>query len=112
VRFRFFGSTVRREDGVGTVVPDAPSPELEELAPVEVALTASERQPGEVVTVRLRAQVTAVGTLELKALPLDPRRPDEEWKVELAVRGQPAQATDAEELELDFAELLPEEPTP
>jgi hypothetical protein len=84
VRFRFFGSPVRRDDPVGTVLEHWESGELEELEEIMANLPADERQPGEVVPVRLRAQVTEVGTLRLEAVP---RSGEQTWKVEFDVRG-------------------------
>jgi len=83
VRFRFFGSSVRRDDQVGVLLQDWPAEELEELEEIEAVLPAESRAPGEVVPVRLRAAVTEVGTLRLEALP---RSGPEHWKVELSVR--------------------------
>lgn len=87
VRFRFFGSSVRRDDVAGTVHEDWKREGLEELAPIEVTLPAEGRREGDVVPVRLRAHVTEVGTLQLEAEALQPRKPDEHWRVELSVRG-------------------------
>jgi hypothetical protein len=84
VRFRFFGSSVRREDTVGTVLEQWNEDELEELESVEATLPAENCAPGEVVPVRLRAAVTEVGTLRLDAIP---RTGAEHWKVEFDVRG-------------------------
>jgi hypothetical protein len=89
VRFRFFASTVRREDRAGTALELFGKHELSELAPIEITLPADGRSPGEVVPVHLRASVTAVGTLLLEAVPIEPRSRDERWKVELSVRGDP-----------------------
>jgi hypothetical protein len=86
VRFRFFGSTVRREDQVGTVLEHWSAEELEELEPIEATLPAEGNQPGEIVPVGLHAAVTEVGTLRLEALP---RSGGEPWKVEFDVRGNP-----------------------
>jgi hypothetical protein len=88
VQFRFFGSSVRRTDAVGTELERWRDGELEELAPIEVTLPAKERRDGDVVPVRLRASVTAIGTLELEAVPLQPMAPDERWKLELNVRAE------------------------
>lgn len=88
VRFRFFGSTVRRDDVAGTELESWRADELEELSPIEVTLPASQRREGDVVPVRLRAEVTEVGTLLLEAVPLEPLDPAEKWRVELSVRGQ------------------------
>lgn len=62
VSFRFFASSTRREDEVGTVVEPE---DLNELAPIE---TAMEGPTGAVAHVRLQARVTEVGTLELSAV--------------------------------------------
>ncbi|MBM4363504.1 MAG: Hsp70 family protein, partial [Deltaproteobacteria bacterium] len=89
VRFRFFGSTVRRNDPAGALLERWRPGELEEAAPIEVTLPAEGRAEGDVVPVRLESQVTAVGTLLLEAVPLTPRVADERWKIELSVRGDP-----------------------
>jgi hypothetical protein len=83
VRFRFFGSSVRRDDQVGLLLEDWPADELEELEEIQATLPAQDRTPGEVVPVHLRASVTEVGTLLLEAMPLSG---SEHWKVELNVR--------------------------
>jgi len=85
VRFRFFGSSVRREDQVGTLLEDWMPEEIEDLEDIEANLPAEGRSPGEVVPVRLRAAVTEVGTLRLEAVPSSG---DETWKVEFDVRGE------------------------
>jgi hypothetical protein len=77
VSFRFFGSSTRRDDVVGTVVdPD----ELIELSPIETTL---EGPAGEVVHVRLVATVTEVGTLELAAVRVGGT---DRWKLSFNVR--------------------------
>jgi hypothetical protein len=68
------------------VLDDWSRDELEELAPIEVTLPADGRREGEVVPVRLRSQVTELGTLLLEAEPLRPLLPGERWRVELSVR--------------------------
>ena len=85
VRFRFFGSSVRRTDQVGAVLEQWAPEEIEELEEIEATLPTEGRQPGEVVPVRLRAAVTEVGTLRLEAVP---RSGEEGWKVEFDVRGE------------------------
>lgn len=86
VSFRFFGSSSRREDAVGTATTPAP---LTELAPIETAL---EGPAGQIVQVRLHARVTEVGTLELSAvedMPKDSETPaGRRWKLSFDVRGQ------------------------
>ena len=90
VEFRFFASSVRRQDSVGTLLDDWETDELQELAPVGATLPTEGRNAGEVVPVRLHARVTEAGTLELEAVP---RQGGERWKVELEVRGErPLQA--------------------
>nr|WP_315428538.1 Hsp70 family protein [uncultured Albidiferax sp.] len=83
VRFRFFGSSVRREDAVGMLLDFWTPDELQELAEIEANLPADGRAPGEVVPVKLRAAVTEAGTLELHAIP---RNGGEGWKIEFEVR--------------------------
>jgi hypothetical protein len=83
VRFRFFGSSVRRDDQVGTLLEDWPQGDLEELEEIQANLPAESRASGEVVPVRLQAAITEVGTLRLEAIP---RSGAEHWKVEFNVR--------------------------
>ncbi|QSA97180.1 Hsp70 family protein [Methylococcus sp. EFPC2] len=82
VRFRFFGSTLRRDDQVGARLDYWSEGELEELDEIEVTLSADRRQIGEVVPVHLAAQVSEVGTLQLEAVASGGER----WKVEFDVR--------------------------
>jgi len=84
VHFRFFGSSVRRQDQVGTMLDYWSPDELQELEEIEASLPAEGRTVGEVVPVKLHARVTEAGTLELEAIP---RGTDERWKVEFDVRG-------------------------
>jgi len=84
VNFRFFGSSVRRDDVVGTVLDRWNDGELEELDELEATLPAEGRSPGEVVPVFLRAGVTEVGTLKLEAVPRTGGNP---WQIEFDVRG-------------------------
>jgi hypothetical protein len=87
VRFRFFGSSVRREDRAGDSLDDWKADDLDELPPIEITLPAEGRREGDVVPVRLRSRVTEVGTLLLEAEPVRPLKTDERWRVELSVRG-------------------------
>ncbi|HJV72758.1 MAG TPA: Hsp70 family protein [Noviherbaspirillum sp.] len=84
VHFRFFGSSTRRQDQIGTMLDYWQSDELQELDEIQATLPTEGRQPGEVVQVRLHAKVTEAGTLELSAAPL---AGNERWKVEFDVRG-------------------------
>ena len=84
VHFRFFGSSVRRQDQVGTMLDYWSPDELQELEEIQATLPPEGRTPGEVVPVKLHARITEAGTLELEAVP---RGTSERWKVEFDVRG-------------------------
>ena len=89
VRLRFFGSSMRRQDAVGSVLDFWGPEELVELQQIEAQLPAEGRTPGEVVAVQLLARVTDIGTLELLAVPVGG---SERWKVEFDVRAQAEEA--------------------
>ncbi|MFC0169732.1 Hsp70 family protein [Pseudoduganella danionis] len=82
VQFRFFGSSVRRQDQIGTLLDFWAPDELLELNEIQANLSPEGRQAGEVVQVRLHAMATESGTLELLAVASDGQR----WKVEFDVR--------------------------
>lgn len=82
VQFRFFGSSTRRKDTIGTVLEEWEENELQELDPLEVTLQAPGLE-GKVVPVRLHSHVTPVGTLELWCLG---REKPHRWKLEFNVR--------------------------
>ena len=84
VHFQFFGSTVRRDDSVGTHLDYWSPEELDELPEIRVTLTVSEgRQVGDVVPVKLASRVTELGTLYLEAIACDN---GQQWHVEFDVR--------------------------
>lgn len=84
VQFKFFGSTVRREDPAGTHLDWWQPEELEELPAIQVTLPVSDgRSVGEIVPVRLASRVTELGTLCLEAIPSDG---GQKWQVEFDVR--------------------------
>ena len=83
VHLRFFGSSVRRQDEIGTMLDFWQADELQELGEIQATLPAEGRKPGEVVQVKLRAIATETGTLELTAVAT---QSDEHWKVEFDVR--------------------------
>nr|WP_155712641.1 Hsp70 family protein [Pseudoduganella dura] len=83
VQFRFFGSSTRRQDQIGTVLDFWGPDELAELNEIHAELPPEGRQPGDVVQVRLHAHATEAGTLELLAVADGGQR----WKVEFDVRG-------------------------
>jgi molecular chaperone DnaK (HSP70) len=83
VRFKFFASTTRREDIVGTRLDYWQDDELSELNEIEVVLDTEGRRAGEIIPVHLGSAVTEVGTLELQAMSnVDSGR----WKIEFDVR--------------------------
>jgi hypothetical protein len=82
--FRFFASSVRREDKVGTFVEEVDgNPELEEVSPIETTLPARLGGEGQLVPVNLQAAVTELGALELRCLE---KNGEGRWKLELNVR--------------------------
>jgi molecular chaperone DnaK (HSP70) len=83
VRFRFFGSTTRREDAAGTLLDYWEADELEELPEIQAELPVAGRTAGELVPVHLASRVTEVGTLRLEAISTGS---DERWQVEFEVR--------------------------
>ncbi|WP_322402354.1 Hsp70 family protein [Massilia luteola] len=82
VHFRFFGSSVRRQDHIGAVLESWSPDELQELNEIQATLPAEGRTPGDAVQVKLHAVATEAGTLELVAVARDGQR----WKVEFDVR--------------------------
>ncbi|MGV7210277.1 Hsp70 family protein [Oxalobacteraceae bacterium A2-2] len=82
VQFRFFGSSVRRQDQIGDLLDFWGPDELQEMNEIRADLPADGRQPGDVVQVRLHAMATESGTLELLAVAKDGQR----WKIEFDVR--------------------------
>ncbi|MBX7104399.1 MAG: Hsp70 family protein [Gemmataceae bacterium] len=82
VEFRFLGSSVRREDGPGTLVEDW-SDTIDELDPIAATLEARGQTPGRVVPVHLHARVTELGLLELSCRSRDGA---DSWKLEFNVR--------------------------
>jgi hypothetical protein len=84
MHLRLFGSSVRRQDQLGTLLDFWQQGELQELGEIQTTLPAEGRQAGEVVQVKLRAVATETGTLELTAVAT---QGGERWKVEFDVRG-------------------------
>jgi hypothetical protein len=92
VAFRFFASSVRRQDVVGTLLDVWGSDELQELDAISASLPPEGRHAGDVVPVRLHARVTEAGTLQIEALPLTG---SERWKVEYDMRGERQERAEA-----------------
>lgn len=88
VDFRFFGSSTRRQDQIGDMLDFWGPEELQELNAIQMTLSPEGRQPGDVVQVRLHAQATESGTLELLAVANDNHQ---RWKVEFDVRAAGAE---------------------
>ena len=86
VVLRFYGSSVRRQDPLGTLLDFWQPDELQALGDIQATLPTEGRQVGEVVQVTLSAMATDTGTLELTAVAA---QGSERWKVEFDVRGQP-----------------------
>ena len=84
VVLRFFGSSVRRQDLLGTLLDFWQPDELQALGDIQATLPTEGRQAGELVQVTLRAIATDTGTLELTAVAT---QGGERWKVEFDVRG-------------------------
>jgi len=84
VEFRFFGSTVRRNDTVATVVEESEG-QIEELSPVATTLEAPGTE-GRMVPVHLHSKMTEIGTLELWCISRDGKQ---KWKLEFSVRERP-----------------------
>ena len=80
-RFRFFSSTLRKQDRAGTYLRNWDESELEESSPLEVELSASEGE--QVVPVRFQSKITELGVFELWC---KSTRSDQSWKLELNVR--------------------------
>ncbi len=80
-RFRFFSSTMRKQDEPGTYLRNWDEAELEETSPLEVELSASEGE--QVVPVRFQSRITELGVFELWC---KSTRNDQSWKLELNVR--------------------------
>ncbi len=84
VRFRFFGSSVRRSDVVGASLERWYEGELEELSPIEATVPANAGAPGDFLPVTLASEVTAIGTLRVIATPSVGAK--EPFALELAIR--------------------------
>ena len=83
VRFKFYGSTIRRDDPAGLLLDYWEPDELELLPEIQATLPLEGRNPGDVVPVRLASRVTEVGTLCLEAIPVSG---EEKWQIECDVR--------------------------
>lgn len=81
--FRFFASTTRQDDKVGTLV-DPEEADLQSIAPIEANLpTESDQVAGDLVPVYLAANVTELGTLEIWGYA---KEGEGRWKLEYSLR--------------------------
>jgi hypothetical protein len=78
--FRFFGSSVRRDDAAGAIVDEWCLADLDELTPLEATLGGPR---GGTVPVRLSAHVTELGTLEVWCVAVQGTG---RWKLEFNLR--------------------------
>jgi len=88
--FRFFSSTLRQEDQVGQRVADWDEEHLQELPPLVAELPVGEGAAapiGTLVPVRLRTELTEIGTLQLWCYDL---RGEGRWKLEFELRDDDA----------------------
>jgi hypothetical protein len=81
-RFRFFSSTLRREDRPGVMLKHWEDAELQETSPMEVELPKQADNQG-VVPVTFHTRITELGVLELSC---SSTRSDDRWKLEMNVR--------------------------
>lgn len=81
--FRFFASSLRRDDQVGSELP-ASDPSLEEIPAIETTLDAPGME-GAVIPVRLQAAISELGLLSLQVLESEGER---RWKLQFNVRAE------------------------
>ncbi|QDT05300.1 Chaperone protein DnaK [Rubripirellula lacrimiformis] len=82
-RFRFFSSTMRRDDEVGRTLDRWNDEELVEGQPIELTLTSESAGDDAFVPVRFVSRVTELGMFELWC---HATRSDEQWKMEFNIR--------------------------
>ena len=89
-RFRFFSSTVRKDDAVGDKLQQWSPEELVESEPIEANLTSESAAEEPFVPVRFHSRVTELGMFELWCYAT---RSEDRWKMEFNVRedAQPTQ---------------------
>jgi molecular chaperone DnaK (HSP70) len=87
-QFRFFSSSVRKQDRPGTLLTQWSPEELVETAPLETMLVRDESIQEPYVPVRFHARITELGMLELWCVSTQTQR---RWKLEFSVReeGEP-----------------------
>jgi hypothetical protein len=81
--FRFFSSTVRPDDVVGTSLDRWGADELVESDPIHTTLDSESVDPDTVLPVKFQSRVTELGMFELYCLST---RTDERWKMSFNAR--------------------------
>ncbi len=83
--FQFFASTIRKDDRIGDILPDAGNEELHELPALSASLSVDDERtpPGTLVPVTLKAVLSEIGTLQLWCLE---DGGDRRWKLEYELR--------------------------
>ncbi len=82
-RFRFFKSSIRKEDQPGTLLPAWSPEEMEETAPMEATLPPDDAVEEAYVPVKFHSKITELGLLELWCVST---KSDAKWKLEFSVR--------------------------
>lgn len=95
VVFRFFSSSVRKQDQPGDVHQSWSPDEIEETDSLEACLPAEEGTLGDYVPVRFQSRLTELGTLELWCLST---HSDQRWKLEFSVREDAESPTGSAEM--------------
>jgi hypothetical protein len=81
-RFRFFSSTLRKEDRPGTTLKHWDESELQETSPMEVELPRQDESQG-IVPVTFHTRITELGVLELSC---QSTRTQDRWQLAMNVR--------------------------
>lgn len=84
-QFRFFSSTIRRDDQPGTRLDRWSPEELVESDPIQTTLETSAERDDPFLPVRFQSRVTELGMFELYC---QSTRSDERWKMEFNVRDE------------------------
>jgi hypothetical protein len=82
-RFRFFKSSIRKEDQPGTVLSAWSPEELDETAPMEATLPPDDVVEESYVPVKFHSKITELGLLELWCVST---KSEARWKLEFSVR--------------------------
>ncbi len=82
-QFRFFGSSLRKDDKPGDVLTSWNEDELQETDPLEAKLSSETAVDEPYVPVRFQSRITELGMFELWCVST---RSDERWKLEFNVR--------------------------